>query len=190
MRAVPIMVALTAMMVGQAHAKDVAVTVAATSMPWNPGINGKKRFGRGDGSRPVMIVGQHLFERAKVRFSASGETTTIPDGVAIGPDGQADFVADDNVGNSGVLFPGHYVDRATRPVRLNALLGAFIDADGRVVGAPFLVGRSAVQTVPAGAMGIALGINDDIYADNGGALSVTVDIPEASVIVEEKEPQS
>lgn len=189
MRAVPILLALTVMMVGEAQAKEVAVTVPATAMPWNPGINGKKSFGRRDGSRPVMIAGQHLFEGAKIRFSATGETTTIPGGIAIGPDGQADFVADDNVGNSGVVFPGHYIDRATRPIRLNALVGAFIDADGRVVGLPFLVGREAVQSVPAGAMGISLGINDDIYADNGGSLSVTVDIPEARVIVEDKEAQ-
>ncbi|MFC3443636.1 hypothetical protein ACFOKF_20985 [Sphingobium rhizovicinum] len=189
MRIVAMGMALLALTAGHVQAREVTVIVPATAMPWNPGINGKKSFGRRDGSRPVMIAGQHLFEGGKVRFAASGETTTIPGGIAIGPDGQADFVADDNIGNSGLVFPGHYVDRATRPVKLNALIGAFIDADGRVVGAPFLVGREATVRVPAGAMGIALGINDDIYADNGGSLSVTVDIPEVSVIVEEKEGQ-
>lgn len=189
MRIVAMGMALLALTAGHVQAREVTVIVAATAMPWNPGINGKKSFGRRDGSRPVMIAGQHLFEGAKVRFAASGETTTIPGGIAIGPDGQADFVADDNIGNSGVVFPGHYVDRATRPVKLNALLGAFIDADGRIVGAPFLVGVQAEVRVPAGAMGISLGINDDIYADNGGSLSVTVDIPEAKVIVEDKEGQ-
>ncbi|WP_298398234.1 hypothetical protein [Sphingobium sp.] len=183
------MMSLAALAVGQAQAKEVTVTVPATAMPWNPGVNGKKSFGRRDGGRPVMIAGQHLFEGAKVRFVASGETTTIPGGIAIGPDGQADFVADDAIGNSGLVFPAHYVDQATRPVKLNALIGAFIDADGRVVGAPFLIGRGATVRVPAGAMGLSLGINDDIYADNGGSLSVNVDIPEASVTVEEKEGQ-
>ncbi|MGK2909532.1 MAG: hypothetical protein ACSLE1_07005, partial [Sphingobium sp.] len=98
-------IALTVLTAGHAQAREVAVTVPATAIPWNPGVNAKKSFGRRDGGRPAMIAGHHLFERAKVRFSASGETTTIPNGIAIGPDGQADFVADENVGNSGVLFP-------------------------------------------------------------------------------------
>lgn len=173
--------------IGPACAQEVQTNVPATAMPWIPAANRKMDFGRHDGTRPVMIAGYRLREGSAITFAASGETTTAKGGMQFGPDGQSDYVTNDNGGNSGTFFPSRYIDRASYPVRLNALIGAFVDADGQVVGKPFVIGAGTKARIPAGALAISLGVNDDIFSDNDGTLSVTIDIPQAIVTVEEAE---
>lgn len=167
-----------------ATARDVEMRVAATAMPWNPGINRKMDFGRHDGTRPALVVGALLQPGSRVDFSASGQTTTVKDGLAFGPDGQQEFVTDAATGNSGTAFPSRYIEASDYPVHLNALMGAFIDADGRVVGKPFVIGSGTSRQVPEGAQAISMGLNDEIYSDNAGQIVVQVHIPEANVTLE------
>lgn len=166
-----------------AAAREVTVSVSGRTMPWSAGANRDMAFGRQDGDRPVVIFGNKLFEGSDIGFAARGGTTTATGGPPFGPDGQADFVTNDAAGNSGSWFPSRFADPQGYPARLNQLMGAFVDGDGRIVGRPFMIGAAAKVAVPAGAMAIALGINDDIFSDNGGRLEVTVTLPDASVTV-------
>ena len=75
-------------------------------------------------------------------------------------------------------FPSYYIDPTnTGPaIYLSALVGAFADASGAVLGAPFAVRDGPLSvTAPAGATQLLLGINDDNFADNSGSLSIRVD---------------
>lgn len=85
---------------------------------------------------------------------------------------------------SGVPFPSRYVDRAQLPMRLNQLVGAFTDADGTVIGQPFAIGAAGEARMPAGAVAVSLGINDDRLAENSGSLSVTITTLGGTVTVE------
>ena len=172
-----------------AHAKDVTLHVAGSTMPWHPGVNRDMDFGIHDGKRPVMLYGADLMAGSTISLRASGETTTLPGGQRFGPDGQIDYVTEKRPGGSGRLFPAYYLDRSDYPAHLNALIGAFVSADGKVIGAPFLVGSASEREVPEGAQAIAFGINDDVFAENEGELLVEVHIPEASVVVEQGEAQ-
>lgn len=167
-----------------AAARDVTVKVSAKAMPWSPAVNRKLPFGRQDGTPPAMVFAGKLFEGVAVKFSATGNTSTATGGERFGPDGQAGFVTDATRGNSGGWFPSYYADRAGYPAHLNQLIGAFVDADGRVVGTPFLIGAGGEAIPPAGAIAITLGINDDIHADNEGEIVVTIALPTPQVTVQ------
>lgn len=170
--------------VGAASAKDVTVHVDGRAMPWSVGGNPKLNFGRHDGKPPAMVWGLHLVSGTRISFTATGTTTTQSGGMAFGPDGQAEFVTDATAGNSGAFFPSRYVDAKTYPAHLNELVGAFVDADGKVVGKPFLIGHAAEVTVPDGALAIGMGINDDIFGENAGGLDVVIHARTGEVIVE------
>ncbi len=159
------------------------VTVDGRSGPWNPRVNGKLPFGIGDAARPTTVV-LRVVAGTKVRFAATGTTTTVPGGEAFGPDGQASFQTGAGMSGSGVPFPSRYVDRAQLPMHLNQLVGAFTDADGTVIGRPFAIGAAGEARVPAGAVAVSLGINDDRLAENSGSLSVKITTLGGTVTVE------
>ncbi|WP_404337667.1 hypothetical protein AB2M62_02940 [Sphingomonas sp. MMS12-HWE2-04] len=167
-----------------AQARDVTVKVSARAMPWSPGVNRKLPFGRGDGTAPATVFAGKLFEGLPITFSATGATSTAAGGERFGPEGQTGYVTNATRGNSGTVFPSYYADPAGYPAHLNQLVGAFVDADGRVVGKPFLIGAQGEARPPAGAVAITLGINDDIYADNEGEIIVTIALPEPKVTVQ------
>lgn len=174
-----------ALVAAPAAAKDVTVRVDARAMPWRVGVNPKMPFGRGDGKGPAIVMGMNLLSGTKVRFKATGSTDTIVGGEKFGPSGQAAYVTDANTGGSGSFFPSRYVPATQYPLRLNQLVGSFINADGHIIGTPFAIGDSAELEIPDGAAAIALGINDDIFSDNSGALDVVVSYAEGSVSVED-----
>ena len=68
------------------------------------------------------------------------------------------------------------INPAFYPVHLNELVAVFTDRHGKVVKAPFPVGSDVTVTVPDGVARLQFGINDDIFADYGGALDVTVSV--------------
>jgi len=71
-------------------------------------------------------------------------------------------------------------------INLMELVGTFADSVGVIVGKPFFVGLSRIVTVPAGATRLQLGVNDDVWGDNGGSFfaDVTItDVPEPSVVL-------
>lgn len=185
MRTVRRIVFLTVMIASMPAAAQTerVLTVDARSAPWNTRMNPKLAFGIGDGRAPTMVM-LGVGPGTKVRFAATGKTTTIVSGLSFGPDGQRDFQTGTEPSGSGVYFPSRYVDRKTLPLYVNQLIGAFVDADGVVVGTPFAIGSGAEARVPEGAFAVTLGINDDRLAENSGSLRVVVTTFGGTVTVE------
>ena len=70
--------------------------------------------------------------------------------------------------------------RATEfPYTAYDLDGVFTNAGGSIIGAPFSIGDSRTVIVPSGATQLQLGMDDNNYDDNHGA--VTMNVSEASV---------
>jgi hypothetical protein len=83
-----------------------------------------------------------------------------------------------------MYFPSLYIPSTI--VNLGELVGDFTDSSGAVIGSPFLLGVGpTVVTAPAGATQLQLGINDDIFIDNVGSLSVQVNGPSATSAIPE-----
>ncbi|MDC7683437.1 hypothetical protein PQU92_09130 [Asticcacaulis sp. BYS171W] len=159
---------------GAALAETVVLNVPGTAMPWSLKANPNIPFGRNDGTKPVEVKGLKIVPGASIRITATGTTSTIPGGAFFGPAGQADFVATEQPGGSGTLFPARFIDPSSYPVHLNELVGVFVDDKGALVARPFAVGEAFTVTVPARAKKLQFGLNDDIFADNAGTLTVTV----------------
>jgi len=81
------------------------------------------------------------------------------------------------IGSSGTVFPCVYTNLSLN-TWLNELMGTFADSSGVIVGSPFTIGNGPFSiAVPTGATQLLLGVSDDIYADNTGALVVSVSGP-------------
>jgi hypothetical protein len=81
------------------------------------------------------------------------------------------------IGSSGGFFPSHFMDLTNSgpDIWLEALIGDFVDGSGTLIGNPFAPGDGPFHIVaPAGAVALQLGMNDDIFSDNTGALSISV----------------
>ena len=178
---------LLALTAAQAQAAEKTVMVDGKARPWDIGVNPKLYYGISgpNGKAPSYVMGIKLRAGAKLKFTATGTTTTFPGNPSIGPGGEKTFVTDSRYGNPGAFFPSRHFDKATYPTYLNQLVGAFVDADGAVVGQPFPIGEQAEVVIPAGALSISLGINDDNLNDNTGKLQVTIDYTTATVTGEE-----
>lgn len=159
---------------GAAMAAPVTVKVPATAMPWDIKVNPHFSYSKGDGTKPVLAP-LPLSEGQKLQITATGTTTTVAGGGNFGPDGQDGFTTNDAIGNSGTYFPSKFIDPVDYPTHLNQLVGAFVNAAGRLVAEPFPIGAGYNGVVPKGAVMLEFGINDDIYADNTGELVVTIE---------------
>jgi hypothetical protein len=173
-------VALTATL---ATAATVDVAVDSQSGPWLTSVNPTLDYGDHSESGPTSVSAGFDFTAGGVftitwlsgLTSAYGGVDPYSDG-----DGDTGFDASDSLGNSGNVFPSFYIDHSQYPAYLNALIGAFADAGGHVVGTPFLVGNGPYDaTAPGGATQLLLGLNDDIFGDNSGAFLVRVSGPGA-----------
>lgn len=180
-RAMVILSALTTASI--AEAGSVVVTVDSHAGPWSygGGLNTGFEYGIGDYSAPLVVGAADGFD-----FSPGGSFTieylsglTSPFGGTPYADGIGDtgYDASGNGGSSGNGFPSLYINPASYPAYLNALIGTFADDSGAIVGTPFLVGNLATVIVPAGATRLQLGLNDDIFGDNTGFLVVQVSGP-------------
>jgi PEP-CTERM motif len=81
------------------------------------------------------------------------------------------------LGSSGQPFPSFFIDPTNSgpPIYLMALIGAFTDSSGVVIGTPFATGDGPFMiSVPGGATELSLGVNDDIFSDNSGSLQINV----------------
>lgn len=161
-----------------ASAETLDVVVDARSKPWNPGLNPKLAFGVGDGLPPKLVRSSKMIPGVTITLVATGQTTTISGARANGPEGL------DAQAIKEALMPINYTGGSGVGMRLNALMGAFVTADGTVIGRPFLIGRECKALVPDGAAALSLGVNDDRFSDNGGEYKVQVTIAEARVTVE------
>jgi hypothetical protein len=88
-------------------------------------------------------------------------------------------------GSSGFFLPSSVIDPNNTGVAtyLNALIGAFTDANGKVIEAfapiPSDTSDADVHStftfsIPTGAVFLQFGVNDDIFSDNNGALVIDV----------------
>jgi len=190
--------ALSSVMASAAFAA-ITVSVDGKTEPWtyvDGGLNTGFQFGVQDGLAPVSVS----FAGAGITAGGSwavvyksGLTNAFGPPPAVDQNGHVGLVFKDNdPGSSGNFFPSHYMpslwsDDPGAGVFLNALVFAFTDDSGQIVGTPdamnvtgnamdgytfiFEKGDSAT---PLGATHIQLGLNDDIFSDNAGALSVCV----------------
>lgn len=165
-----------------AMAKTLTVKVDSKSMPWDLRANRMLRYGLNDGRPPAIVMDPAIKAGATITVTASGSTVYVRGGRSFGPDGDTSWPNDR--GNVD-YFPSHHMKAAKDPIFLGELVGAFISGDGVIVGSPFPIGRGTKLVVPTGAAGISMGLNDDAFFDNSGTLSVTIDIPVASVTVED-----
>jgi hypothetical protein len=165
-----------------AWAKTVTVKVDSKSMPWDLRANRTLRYGLNDGRPPVIVTDPAIKPGGTITITATGSTVYVRGGRSFGPDGDSSWPNDR--GNVD-YFPSHHMKAAKDPIFLGELVGAFISGDGVIVGSPFPIGRGTKVVVPTGAAGISMGLNDDAFFDNSGTLSVAIDIPVASVTVED-----
>ena len=85
-------------------------------------------------------------------------------------------------GSSDKIMPSYYIPVAEYDVGLMALVGVFTDDGGALVGTPHKLGNGPTTlAIPVGAARFQMGLNDDIYRDNFGSLTVDVSVsPEPS----------
>lgn len=93
---------------------------------------------------------------------------------AWGPAGQPFVPTDGRIGALGSIFPSYHMPAKSYPVQVNALVGAFVDADGVIIGKPFKIGERTYARVPLGTAALALGLNAENFGYNRGAYVVTV----------------
>ncbi len=160
---------------GGTNAQAQTYKIPSTAKAWENKNNPNYLIGIGDGTAPVVAEGLSLNSGKKIHITASGNTKTFPSGALTGPEGQQDFIIDDNTGSSGRFLPSKYIDPLEFPVFLNELIGVFIDAKGVIIGKPFPIGKEWKGIVPTGAVKLQFGINDDVLGDNSGELSIIID---------------
>ncbi len=154
---------------------DGEYTVQGSTMPWlwaAGGLNSAYRFGIQDGTEPAIV------SLAEVN-AKPGQTliiTYVAGQICIGPgwpQTDANGARDGGAAATGRPLPSVYMQ--DHAINLSALVGAFTDKQGQLVAPPFAVGDGPASVIiPPGATQLQLGINDDIYADNIGALTVSV----------------
>jgi hypothetical protein len=167
----------------------VSVTVDSESPPWewSDALNSSYRFGMGFVGTPTLVsasaVGSAPGDWISIAVTGGSVSAYPPlypyvDGsgavVVPGTDPNAyTGPTDDFPGDSGNGFPSRYMV-ADWPVRVMSLVGTFADMSGNIVGTPFKVGLQRNIVVPDGAGQLQLGVNDDVFGDNGGSFEVTV----------------
>lgn len=159
-------------------AREVAVSVDARSGPWLNKANRKMRYGQGDEAPPASVTGFMNDVGAKLEIVVAADATTRAGTGETGPQGFADEPVDDTKGPGGKYYPSLYTPKILYPANRHALIGAFVDGKGGLMGRPFAIGEGVRVTVPDGAAALNLGFNDISFAQNSGALPVTVVIPD------------
>jgi len=190
-----LLVVVAASFTASAHA--VVVGVDAKSAPWLVSLNPLLSFGNSGALDPTIVTSADVpFTAGDQRLitgsnfvSAFPPVYPLVDAggavVQLGNDPNAYAGPEnDSIGLSGNFFPSKYMGPYPPDINLMELVGTFADSQGAIVGTPFFIGLSRVVTVPAGATRLQLGVNDDVFGDNGGAFDVTVtNVPEPSTVL-------
>lgn len=161
---------------GSVQAREVKVAVDARCGPWSMAANKKMKYGVGDALPPVIVTGLPAVTLSKLEVYVDG--TTMVDGKVVDALGIADTEVNDTKGRHGKFYPSFYTPKILYPAQAHALIGGFVDTAGVLVSRPFVIGNGVRVAIPENATGLALGFNDESFARNSGALSVTVNIPE------------
>lgn len=147
------------------------VEVSGRAMPWVPSLNPAYQY---------QMWGELMQQPTRVHLADSlllpnGEgSVTIQYVSGCANFGWACVNANGQLAGTGPTevpeMPGIYIPGTQY---LQQLLGAFADADGVIVGAPFALGNGPI-TVPVapGATHLQLGFNDGFFDDNSGAITV------------------
>jgi hypothetical protein len=160
----------------------VTVVVDGTDGPWSQGANPSLDYGVHDNNGPAM-VGVTAGDSVTITYvsgltSAFGGASPSVDGIGYVGSVFGSGPGTTGIGSSGAFFPSHYIDPLNvgpNNIWLNALIGAFANSAGQVIGNPFAVNDGPLtETVPTGATLLLLGVNDDIFGDNSGALLIDV----------------
>ena len=159
-------------------ASAATVTVGGLSGPYDWAINGNFDYGIHDNAAPASITvtaGQTItVTYLSGLTSAFGGPPTVD---ALGYVGSffGTGLGESQTGSSGTFFPSYPISGPVgAPIYLNALLGAFVDASGLVL-SEFAPGDGPYSILaPVGSTRLLFGVNDDIFADNTGALVISV----------------
>jgi hypothetical protein len=159
-------------------AATIDVTVSGRAMPWTwvaGGQNSGFQYGLQNGTAPLIVDaadGLAIAPGLSVTVAeVSGVVATCFDCAIVGGDGWSTSVANGLKGSTGTYYPSAYM--RPYPIYLMALVGAFTDPSGTIIGHPFFVGQGPkTLIVPAGASAFQLGFNDDNFMDNLGALNL------------------
>jgi len=100
------------------------------------------------------------------------------------------FDANGNTGIDISIYPNNTssnISGSPIPAYLGALMGTFADAQGTIVGNPFIIGNGPFNAIiPTGSTQLLLGINDGFYNDNFGKFDIQIadaPVPEPSSMV-------
>lgn len=161
-----------------ATAREVTIGVDAKAGPWLNRPNKKMRYGIGDEGPPAIVTGfvNDADEKLAI-YPVLGATTRV-DGQDVGAEGIADEAVDDLPGAKGKYYPSLYAPKILYPTNRHALIAAFVDLEGRLMGRPFAVGQGVRVTIPDQAAALALGFNDVRFTGNEGTLPVVVSMPD------------
>jgi hypothetical protein len=165
----------------EAGTLSINKNVDSQAGPWNQAVNSAFDYGAHDNIAPTVYSASDGYS-----FNG-GDTLTITyvsgltsafGGVPPTVDGKGyvgGVFKNDDLGSSGNGLPSKYMGPYPPDIFLNALVGTFTNSSGVIVGTPFAVddGPLAV-TIPVGATRLQLGVNDDVFSDNTGALVVNV----------------
>ena len=179
--------ALAALAASAAHATTTNINVSGSQGPWEQSINPNLPYGTGDNQAPASASAGFDFAVGGVFTITyiSGTTTNGLGSSSYDALGQTSYLANDNGGTSGDGFPSKNLPSSDYPVYLSEVVGAFADANGKVIGTPFVVGDGAKETVTeVGVTQLLLGVNDDIFDDNSGSLTMQVSGPTAAGVPE------
>ncbi|AQR72301.1 hypothetical protein [Sphingomonas sp. LM7] len=161
-----------------ASAEERRVTVDAKAGPWLNGPNKKMRYGLGDEAPPMTITGFINDADAKIEIYPVEGATTMVEGKPVGPEGIDGTAVNDAPGPKKKYYPSLYAPKILYPTNAHALIGAFVDANGVLIGRPFAIGKGVRVTIPDQAAALTLGFNDVKFAGNSGALPVVVVLPD------------
>jgi hypothetical protein len=164
-------------------AGTVNVTVDATAGPWLQGVNPTFSYGTGDNTAPTIVSGLTTGESVTVAYVSGLTSMFFGAPPSVDANGYVASIFGSGpgltgIGSSGQPFPSFLIDPTNvgpNNIWLGELIGVFTNSAGVIVGTPFAIGNGPLAlSNPAGATQIELGVNDDIYADNTGALLISV----------------
>ncbi len=188
---------------GVSAAAADTIFVAATDGPWSISTNPSMPYGINDHTTPAILL---------LQAGANSVTLTYQGGSATGgilwpPAGPEGYPfnhiypiewgcgpgTSGGLGSQGIL-PCHYIDpnNVGPNIWAGALIAAFTDNSGVVVGQPFAPFATSVSPnyppysvgIPTGVTELSFGYNDDIQGDNTGGWDIGVAysaVPEPSI---------
>ncbi|MBR0697753.1 PEPxxWA-CTERM sorting domain-containing protein [Bradyrhizobium lablabi] len=185
-----IIVALAALVLSSssAAAATVNVTVDSQTGPWSQSANPAYYYGAPSPAAPdnldpvrIAVSGNELVQIKWI----GGLTDEFGNTPSVDGRGYASLglFPSNNPGSTGGHFPGFYTS-GPGSAYLGELVGAFSDASGKIVGGPFIIGNGLDTTSPGDAVFLLLGINDDLFSDNVGALQVSVTADSVAAVPE------